>query len=173
MKYVFRKFGPLVTFPYQRVWSRCILIFGVLLIVWYNSKQTKEISLAKQKDVLSHRVQNVECSESLKADMNKYVGCVPEKCARVVTDQLVSLKEIDILLQMALNGFDYGSSDGGVTILDLDSGALSMGTRFINIYTLKQGNKIFNSTDIVIYKYVIYLRIIIFLKIINEIFIES
>lgn len=56
------KYGPVLSFPYQRVWSRCILILGVLLIVWYNSRQAKEVSLAKQKDVLVSRTQNVDCS---------------------------------------------------------------------------------------------------------------
>ncbi|KAF7386953.1 hypothetical protein HZH66_011405 [Vespula vulgaris] len=107
------KYGPSISFPYQRVWSRCVLIVGVLFIVWYNSKQGKEIQLAKQKDILK------------------------------------SAEE-----WLAINGMSLGSSDGGVTILDLHSGALSKGSKFINIYELEGKDKIFNAADFAIYKVV-------------------
>lgn len=146
------KYGPVPTFPYQRVWSRCILIVGVLFIVWYNSKDGKEISLARQKDVLLTRIQNVECSDDYKAELNKYSGCVPEKCGRIVTDKLISSTESDVLLRIAINGLNLGGSDGGASILDLHSGALSKGSGFVNIYTLDAAKKIFNSADFALYR---------------------
>ncbi|KAL2714421.1 2-oxoglutarate and iron-dependent oxygenase domain-containing protein 3-like [Vespula squamosa] len=148
------KFGPSISFPYQKVWSRCILIVGVLFIVWYNSKQGKEIQLAKQKDILVSRTQNVDCSEEYKNELNKFSGCLPEKCGRVVTDKLVTSTESDVLLRLAINGMSLGSSNGGVTILDLHSGALSKGSKFINIYELEEKDKIFNAADFAIYKVV-------------------
>ncbi|XP_029661571.1 2-oxoglutarate and iron-dependent oxygenase domain-containing protein 3-like [Formica exsecta] len=148
------KYGPVVSFPYQRVWSRCILILGVLLIVWYNSRQAKEVSLAKQKDVLVSRAQNVDCSVDYREELEKYPGCVPEKCGRVVTDKLVSTTEVDVLLKLAKDGLDLAGSDGGASILDLHSGALSKGQGFINIYKQSAAKKLFNNMDLAIYRVV-------------------
>ncbi|XP_011870556.1 PREDICTED: 2-oxoglutarate and iron-dependent oxygenase domain-containing protein 3-like [Vollenhovia emeryi] len=148
------KYGPIVSFPYQRVWSRCVLILGVLLIVWYNNRQGKEVYLAKQKDVLVSRTQNVDCSVDYRDELEKYPGCAPEKCGRVVTDKLVSTTEADVLLKVAKNGLDLAGSDGGASILDLHSGALSKGQGFINIYKQPEAKKIFNSMDSAIYKVV-------------------
>ncbi|KAL6267201.1 hypothetical protein P5V15_000278 [Pogonomyrmex californicus] len=148
------KYGPAVSFPYQRIWSRCVLILGVLLIIWYNNRQGKEIYLAKQKDVLVSRTQNVDCSMDYRDELEKYPGCVPEKCGRVVTDKLVSTTEADVLLKLAKSGLDLAGSDGGASILDLHSGALSKGQDFINIYKRPEAKKIFNSVDATIYKVV-------------------
>lgn len=148
------KFGPTIRFPYQKVWSRCTLIVAVLFIVWYNSKHGKEINLAKQKEVLVSRTHNVECSNDYKAETSKYPECTPAKCGRVVTDKLVSSTETDILLKIAVNGINLGGSDGGASILDLHSGALSKGHNFINVYSLPEARKIFNSADFAIYRVV-------------------
>ncbi|XP_053974330.1 2-oxoglutarate and iron-dependent oxygenase domain-containing protein 3-like [Hylaeus anthracinus] len=148
------KYGPSLTFPYQRVWSRCALILAVLFIVWYNSKQGKEVHFAKQKEILLSRTQYVECSKDYKAETNEYPECMPEKCGRIVTDKLVSSTETDILLKVAMNGLNLGGSEGGASILDLHSGALSKGLGFIDIYTLPETTKIFNSADFAIYKVV-------------------
>lgn len=129
------------------------MILTVLFIVWYNSKQGKEISLAKQKEILLSRTQHVECSNDYKAETSEYPECVPEKCGRIVSDKLVSSTETDVLLKIAMNGLSLGGSDGGASILDLHSGALSKGRDFINIYTLPQAKTIFNSADFAIYKY--------------------
>ncbi|XP_076682824.1 2-oxoglutarate and iron-dependent oxygenase domain-containing protein 3 [Andrena cerasifolii] len=148
------KYGPFVTFPYQRVWSRCALILAVLFIVWYNSRQGKEVYLAKQKEILLSRTQHVECSDDFKAETSEYPECVPEKCGRIVTDKLVSSTETDILLKIAVSGLNLGGSDGGASILDLHSGALSKGQSFVDIYALPEARKIFNSADFAIYKVV-------------------
>ncbi|XP_076238808.1 2-oxoglutarate and iron-dependent oxygenase domain-containing protein 3 [Calliopsis andreniformis] len=148
------KYGPSVTFPYQKVWSRCILILAVLFIVWYNSRQTKEVNLAKQREILVSRTQHLECSDDYKAELSEYPDCVPEKCGRIVSDKLVSSTETDVLLKIAVNGLNLGGSDGGASILDLHSGALSKGKEFIDIYTLPEAKKIFNSADFAIYKVV-------------------
>ncbi|XP_066589500.1 2-oxoglutarate and iron-dependent oxygenase domain-containing protein 3-like [Prorops nasuta] len=149
-----RKFGPPVTFPYQRVWSRCILILGVLLIVWYNSKKEKEIELAKHKDFIMNRAQALECSEDYKAEVGNFPGCLPTKCGRLITDKLITATETDVLLNVAINGLSLGGSDGGASILDLHTGALSKGTGFINIYSLQEGKQFFNQADVAFYKIV-------------------
>ncbi|XP_011311363.1 2-oxoglutarate and iron-dependent oxygenase domain-containing protein 3 [Fopius arisanus] len=148
------KYGPIPRFPYQKVWSRSILILGVLLIVWYNSTQSKEVSLARQREVLLSRTQNFDCPQDYKEDLDKFPECVPEKCGRIVTDKLVSTSETDVLLKIAVNGMNLGGSAGGASILDLHSGALSKGAHFINIFSLEEASRIFNPPDFAIYKVV-------------------
>ncbi|EFN82412.1 2-oxoglutarate and iron-dependent oxygenase domain-containing protein 3 [Harpegnathos saltator] len=146
------KYGPPVSFPYQRVWSRSILILGVLLIVWYNGKHGREISLAKQKDVLVSRSQNVDCSADYIAKLETYPGCISEKCGRFVTDKLVSATEVDVLLKLAKSALNLAGSDGGASTLDLYSGALCKGQEFTNVYELSKAKEIFNSVDLAIYR---------------------
>ena len=54
-----------------------------------------------------------------------WIGCVPTKCGRVVMDNIVSAQESDNLLALAKKGFAKGGGNGGASILDLHSGALS------------------------------------------------
>lgn len=91
-------------------------------------------------------------------ELEKYPGCVPEKCGRIVTDKLVSATEAAVLLKLAQSGLDLAGSDGGASILDLHSGALSKGQNFINIYKQPEAKKIFNSVDSAIYKYDFFIK---------------
>lgn len=49
-------------------------------------------------------------------------------------------------------GLALGGSDGGASILDLHSGALSYKDKFINIYSVETKKKFITATDISIYK---------------------
>jgi hypothetical protein len=79
-------------------------------------------------------------------------GCVPRHCGRVVSDKLVSGSEADVLLSIAKHGMALGGSQGGATILDLHSGALSQGKKFVNIYHLNGVKDVFKKTDFTFYK---------------------
>ncbi|XP_076763350.1 2-oxoglutarate and iron-dependent oxygenase domain-containing protein 3 [Xylocopa sonorina] len=146
------KSGSSMRFPCNRILYRPALIFPALFIIWYSGKQGKEIYLAKQKEILLTRTLEVECSNDYKTESSKYPECIPEKCGRVVTDKLVSSTETDVLLKIATSGLNLGGSDGGASILDLHSGALSKGQGFIDIYTLPEAKQIFNNADFAIYK---------------------
>lgn len=126
----------------------------MILVVWYNSTSGKEVALARQKDILVHRGQNVDCAPDYKAEIAKFSGCMPEKCGRVVTDKLVSATETDTLLKIAQSGFNLGGSSGGASILDLQTGALSKEKVFVNIYSMEAAKKIFNNADFAIYRVV-------------------
>lgn len=91
-------------FPGQRVWSRGILILGVLLYVWYTSKDTKETLLAKQNEIHQRRSQNIECSTDFLEEIRQYPGCVPKKCGRFVSDKVITSNEADALLRLAQRG---------------------------------------------------------------------
>jgi hypothetical protein len=69
-----------------------------------------------------------------------------------VSDKLVSGSEADALLSIAKRGMALGGSQGGATILDLHSGALSQGKKFVNIYHLNGAKDVFKKTDFTFYK---------------------
>ncbi|KAJ0060478.1 hypothetical protein NL108_013406 [Boleophthalmus pectinirostris] len=62
-------------------------------------------------------------------------GCTPQKCGRAVTDAVVTREEAEVLRRLAERGLALAGSEGGASILDLHSGALSMGKQFVNIYS--------------------------------------
>lgn len=92
---------------------------------------------------------NVSCSDDYK-DLEVFEHCTPIKtCGRIVTDSAVASEEASRLLNIAKRGLSHGGSNGGASILDLHSGALSMGEKFVNIYTYLKNDVLHNtfSTD--------------------------
>nr|XP_020477654.1 2-oxoglutarate and iron-dependent oxygenase domain-containing protein 3 isoform X2 [Monopterus albus] len=79
------------------------------------------------------RVYTVRCSEDYE-NYKRYPGCTPQKCGRAVTDSVVTREEAQVLRRLAEKGLALAGSEGGASILDLHSGALSMGKQFVNIY---------------------------------------
>lgn len=148
------KYGPLPTVKNQRLWARIVLVLGTLTIVYFTSKSEKEITLAKQKEIIQGRGQSIQCSEDYKNEVNAFPGCVPEKCGRAVSDRLVTEQEAEMLLDIGKRGLSFGGSDGGASVLDLHSGALSKGKHFVNIYKLKEANNLFNIRDFAVYRVV-------------------
>ena len=77
---------------------------------------------------MSHRLSLSACIVLNNPHFNVFslsLGCVPTKCGRAVLDNVVSDKESDALLSLAKKGFAKGGGNGGASILDLHSGALS------------------------------------------------
>lgn len=99
-----RKFGPLPKFSTQRVWSRGVIIAGLMIYIWYTSKDGKETALATQKDILQQRGQSFQCDEEFKVEISQYPGCLPKKCGRYVSDRIVTTNEVDVLLHLAKKG---------------------------------------------------------------------
>lgn len=148
------KYGPLPAIKNHRLWARGVLILGTLIVVYFTSKSEKEIILAKQKELIQGRGQSIQCSEDYKNEVNTFPGCVPEKCGRAVSDRLVTELEAETLLDIGKRGLSLGGSDGGASILDLHSGALSKGRHFVNIYKLKEADNLFNIRDFAVYRVV-------------------
>nr|XP_046232555.1 urotensin-2 receptor 2 isoform X2 [Scatophagus argus] len=92
-------------------------------------------TLVSQGELVSPqpRVYTVQCSEDYK-NFKRYPGCTPQKCGRAVTDSVVTREEAQVLRRLAERGLALAGSEGGASILDLHSGALSMGKQFVNIY---------------------------------------
>ncbi|XP_032097062.1 2-oxoglutarate and iron-dependent oxygenase domain-containing protein 3 [Sapajus apella] len=81
-------------------------------------------------------------------------GCTPRKCGRGVTDTVITREEAERIRSIAEKGLSLGGSDGGASILDLHSGALSVGKHFVNLYRYF-GDKIqniFSEEDFQLYR---------------------
>eukprot|EP00794_Sanderia_malayensis_P017052 gene17052-18769_t len=89
----------------------------------------------------------VPCSDDYGS---KFKRCLPRKCGRCVMDNIFDEGMLESLRNIAIKGLAHGGSTGGASILDLHSGALSKGERFINIYKLK--DKVFTGEDFAIYR---------------------
>lgn len=80
------------------------MIFGVMIYIWYFSKTPKETTLAKQKDIYNKRGQTFQCDIEFLEDIKEYPTCVPNKCGRYVSDEVVTGREADTLLTLAQRG---------------------------------------------------------------------
>ncbi|XP_062270166.1 urotensin-2 receptor 2 [Platichthys flesus] len=104
---------------------------------WYLNSLDRNVTetLVRRGELVSPqpRVFTVECSEDYE-NHQRYPGCTPQTCGRAVTDSVVTREEAQVLKRLAERGLALAGSEGGASILDLHSGALSMGRQFVNIY---------------------------------------
>lgn len=76
--------------------------------MWYFSNSGKQnTNLAKQSELYNKRGQHVECSSEYLKDIQKYSGCIPNKCGRYISDKIVTQQEANILLQLAQRGGNF------------------------------------------------------------------
>uniref|UniRef100_A0A8C7KAW8 2-oxoglutarate and iron dependent oxygenase domain containing 3 n=1 Tax=Oncorhynchus kisutch TaxID=8019 RepID=A0A8C7KAW8_ONCKI len=111
-------------------------------------------TLVRQAEVVAQtRVYTVDCSEDYE-NYKRYPGCTPKTCGRAVTDNSVTREEAMALRRLAERGLALAGSDGGASILDLHSGALSMGKQFVNIYRYfgEQITDVFSEEDFRLYR---------------------
>uniref|UniRef100_A0AC11CQW5 2-oxoglutarate and iron dependent oxygenase domain containing 3 n=1 Tax=Ovis aries TaxID=9940 RepID=A0AC11CQW5_SHEEP len=84
----------------------------------------------------------------------RFEGCSPRKCGRGISDAVITRDEARRIRSIAEKGLSLGGSDGGASILDLHSGALSVGKHFVNLYRYF-GDKIqtiFSEEDFQLYR---------------------
>lgn len=129
-----------------------IIIAAVLVIGYFTSSKDKERKFALRRESIIFRSQDLTCADDYAMELNRFENCLPEKCGRFVTDSLVVKEEVDALLDVAKRGFEFGGSDGGASILDLHSGALSKGDTFINIFTLPEAKHFLDANVLLVYK---------------------
>ncbi|XP_061472366.1 2-oxoglutarate and iron-dependent oxygenase domain-containing protein 3 isoform X2 [Rhineura floridana] len=89
--------------------------------------------LAHHGESLQYKFIEVPCSEDYDSH-KRFEGCTPRKCGRGITDAIISREEAERIHRIAERGLSLGGSDGGASILDLHSGALSLGKHFVNMY---------------------------------------
>lgn len=125
----------------------------VIFALWSKLRQDTTVqSLASVQEVVSEkRAQQFICSPAYKKEILAIdAACLPSKCGRFVSDELVSVEEAHQLLRLAKKGLAKGGGAGGASILDLHSGALSHGEAFINVF--KTHPDLFTPQDFAVYK---------------------
>ncbi|XP_030143247.4 2-oxoglutarate and iron-dependent oxygenase domain-containing protein 3 isoform X2 [Taeniopygia guttata] len=140
-------------------------VAGVGLVVWSRLRSQDGIPeggmpadgvtevLAHRSDHLQDKFVQVPCSEDYESHQ-RFAGCTPRKCGRGVTDAVITREEAERIRRIAERGLSLGGSDGGASILDLHSGALSLGKHFVNLYRYF-GDKIqdiFTEDDFALYR---------------------
>lgn len=141
-------------FKSQRYWARFVIILAVIVIIYVSSLKEKEKKFARQREILPLRFQPLKCNADYQKDVAQFEGCVPKSCGRFVSDKLITEDEIKTLLQFAKAGLALGGSDGGASVMDLHSGALSKGKVFQNIFKRPEATTIFTAQNLLTYQIV-------------------
>ncbi|XP_045155466.1 2-oxoglutarate and iron-dependent oxygenase domain-containing protein 3 [Echinops telfairi] len=115
------------------VLGTCALLAAFLLWSHMGGDDGVTDVLAHRGEVLRGRFIEVPCSEDYDSH-RRFEGCTPRKCGRGVSDLVITREEAARVRSIAEKGLALGGSDGGASILDLHSGALSVGKHFVNLY---------------------------------------
>ena len=121
----------------HKTMAKFVMLIGAVIFVVYSSYRTENIhTMAKVNEILDKkRHAQFLCHPQFKKEIQELSpDCVPAKCGRFVMDDLVTIDEAHKLLVLAKKGLAKGGGNGGASILDLHSGALSHGDNFINLY---------------------------------------
>lgn len=123
-----------------------------MIIAYFTSNRDKERKFATRRETIIFRAQDLDCSTEYLNEITQFATCVPNKCGRFVTDSLATEQEVNALIDLAKRGMSFGGGSGGVSILDLHSGALSKGKNFINIYALPEAKGFLTEDALTAYK---------------------
>lgn len=109
--------------------------------------------LARRGEVVAGRFIEVPCSEDYDGH-RRFEGCTPRKCGRGISDVVITREEAQRIRSIAEKGLSLGGSHGGASILDLHSGALSVGKHFVNLYRYfgDKTQTIFSDADFQLYR---------------------
>lgn len=134
------------------VLSVCVVAMW-LYVISLDSDITETLVRQGELVSLQPRVFTIQCSDDYD-NYKRYPGCTPQKCGRAVTDSVVTREEAQVLRRLAERGMALAGSEGGASILDLHSGALSMGRQFVNIYRYfgDQIGDVFTQEDFQLYR---------------------
>lgn len=136
---------------YLKLFGTVLLLSGTV-VIWRQFSSGNIVTFARSDVILEQQSQAVPCSDDYNKD--PFPECKPKYCGRVVMDNLVTAEEARHLLGVAKRGLAYGGSGGGASILDLHSGALSKGDKFINIYSIISPEESFTESDFTVYRLV-------------------
>ncbi|XP_012888541.1 PREDICTED: 2-oxoglutarate and iron-dependent oxygenase domain-containing protein 3 [Dipodomys ordii] len=130
-----------------------LALAGLLLCSHLGTDDSVAEVLAHRGEVLTGRFTEVPCSDDYDSH-RRFEGCTPRKCGRGVTDVVISREEAERIRSVAEKGLSLGGSDGGASILDLHSGALSFGKHFVNLYRYfgDKVQSIFSEEDFQLYR---------------------
>lgn len=141
-----------------------VAVSMIAIFLAYNYNFTKEAddvleNYIKANLTYSKKTFNISCMNNVNDEIKTspvFKSCTPTAvCGRAVRDDLVSQNEVDTLKSIAKKSFEHGQSNGGASIFDIHSGALSMGDKFVNIYKYVEQSelrKIFTKKDLQTYR---------------------
>uniref|UniRef100_A0A8C2UE05 2-oxoglutarate and iron dependent oxygenase domain containing 3 n=1 Tax=Coturnix japonica TaxID=93934 RepID=A0A8C2UE05_COTJA len=143
-----------------RLWAVCFVAAAVValsggLLAWSSRSAEDGVAevLARRGETLLDKFVEVPCSGDYDG-YRRFEGCTPRRCGRGVSDAVITREEAERIRRIAERGLSLGGSDGGASILDLHSGALSLGKQFVNLYRYF-GDKIqdiFTEEDFALYR---------------------
>ena len=126
---------------------RCLLgLFFCTL--WLITQSSSEHHLIKATEVLKDAYHfDTECK--IKDDMGQGEPCLPQKCSRHVLDGIFEDEDIRALHSIATKGMSSrGESQGGPTILDINTGFIRDSKGLENLFTRDADSKIFTDEDL-------------------------
>ncbi len=124
-----------------------VLLFGLSYVLVDYLEDVYDESMVSHDVEVTRLFVGVPCSKDYGS---KFKRCLPKKCGRCVMDNLFDRSTLEALRNIAKKGLAHGGSSGGASALDLHTGALSKGEKFINVYKLKE--KVFTAEDFAVYR---------------------
>ena len=94
------------------------------------------LSRTREHELRAGPLEPVECTPSRVRALQRGCGAAAARCGRMVVDNFASASEVDAMLAIAARGMALGGGAGGPTILDLQSGALSRGDKFVDVWMM-------------------------------------
>jgi len=133
--------------------AKLVIGAGAIIYLIYRKMHAADdiVPLARVEEMVDEkRYQQFMCAPAYKKEIqNLEPACLPTKCGRFTMDGLVTASEAHRLLDIAKKGLSKGGGSGGASILDLHTGALSYGDKFINLYKLHED--LFTAEDFKLY----------------------
>ncbi|CAH1794802.1 unnamed protein product [Owenia fusiformis] len=147
----------------SRVSALSKVLIGLIIVVatffftkFYIYAKVEVITMVSASNNYSRFYYEVPCSKDYQEERKLFKDCVPKRCGRVVMDSVVTKQEARKLLRIVRNAMVLGGSNGGASILDLHTGAISKGNAFINIFKALESHpepdQILTAEDFMIYK---------------------
>lgn len=124
--------------------ARKLIISALIMLVMYAYVYFKQHSTSNYQTMASVEdrlnglplAHKLDCSDNYSWERKHFPKCSPVRCGRFVSDSIVSEKEATELRILAETVFSISHPSGGVAIFDLHTGALSNGTKFVNLFEL-------------------------------------
>ena len=117
--------------------AKFVMLIGAVIFVVYSSYKKENIHTMAKVDEILEKKRHAQflCHPHYKKEIQDINPvCLPAKCGRFIMDDIITVAESHKLLTILKKGLSKGGGNGGASILDLHSGALSHGDNFINLY---------------------------------------
>jgi len=152
-KKIVPKFGPLGIKNEDRIWSRGVMFASItIIIVVLKWRKMGQVTWASQRENITETISHLlPCSPKYLDEINRFEGCALKQCGRFVVDDLFQEDQVKTLVKIFKKGLENGRSSGGASILDLHSGALSHGAKFINVFETPGGQELWTKEEIAVY----------------------